>query len=323
MSTQYEGFSKKFSIHASGTQIVGVDKVAATLKDALSKDANTKVSIVESKKGKAVTFDFYFGKKNGALKENISIEEAVSFLSVVSGNRHLIRQRAVNVHRAFTEANVRQCYDEVVAGIKLATGKSDDQVHQMFIEELKREMGDVKTFDSAALTELTADMTGKKKGEISPRDRVGVLGELYRNPVQSNIKQMIAQMGYSVDDFIRDARNHHFVHYINRTDKNPDGEWKLVSGTVGEALSAKRNLKAIQDGEIEKLNDFVLKDTRRVAPKTAASSVIIGVHTASQRGPDTEYEAAVAELKAKGYSDSFIDSLSHKNAKELAEKLKK
>jgi len=310
MSTQYENLSKKYVFHHKDGEMKTIKNVVGAIKN-LSKDPDAVVYIVANTVKKCVTFDVYPTKpasKSNIVKDGVSPVEAVSYLAQVSGSKDMVRQRAANVHRAFTEANVRECYEQVIAGIKLAKGWTDRQVHEAFLESLKLEMGETKVFDASALVELTSLVTGKKKSQVTPEERLEIFGKLFATVVDRRIQQILSQEGYNVEKFIESAKQHHFVNYPNRGNKEIGGQWALRPGSVNKVMSDKKNEAAIAENELRKVDEFTIRDLR-AAEKKATGGVVINVRgPTGKRGPNPHVESASKFLKDKGFPDSLIEN---------------
>lgn len=328
MSKTYEGQTKRFSINAQGAEVTKVEGVVAQLQYIATHEENPRLSILESTKNNTVTFTFVRGPRTGqnVVKSDISPEECAAFIAQITGNKKLIRQRASGLHRAFTELNVRECYQKVLEGVAMAKGWSVDQAHSEFVNYVAIEMGEIKVFSADALNELVGMRLGKTKSEAAKEtsERVNLLRALQASVVDSGLRRMIENLGYKVDEFISAAKDHHFVHYSRRGDS---GEWRLHKGTAFAAF------QRMSSSKTEKIKNLVLSEQVRYdraqphilinltvseASIKTKNDFTITARLAPTRGEDEDLKSAQEFLKGMRIPDATIAVLSGVKIKETA-----
>jgi hypothetical protein len=286
----------------------------------------TVVSIAERKTDSTVVFTISKGTKSGALKNGISPEEAVSFISKITNRKGLIRQRAVDLHRAVNDKNLESAYKHFSHGISTICVMTEQDVFREFLEFISKKTGETKVFDSAALTALHVALSPASKAESSKdqKGRADLLQRLY-GVVSQNVIDAIRALGYNDAEFLASAKKHHFVHY-------PDsGKYRLSKGSGAEAFEKLKSTKAraVNIGDItfspiepHLVTYNVEEPADPESSRRQQSEFAIG-HTArrGERAEDLELKAAKEFLRTKGFNDTVLARLSIANIKDQAREL--
>lgn len=290
-----------------------IDGVLAELATVKSEAPNTLISILAEEKEKTVKFSYVTGTRPGALKSGISLDEGVAFIQQVTGRKGLLRQRATGTRSGFTEHNVQDCYIKVIANIVLQKGWSAERARSEFIKFVSEDVGEIKKFDSAALTEVFGVIGNKRKTEAAKdvRGRIRLLEILYSAPVPQKIRKIIIDLGYDVEEFINDAKNHHFVHYTKRG-SGPAGSYVLHKYSGSESFNKIKNAKATRDLVAQNIITFdpskphIVTNETLPAKKEAKGDYVMSHTGTRERAEDEVLKADRAYLLANGFTEANL-----------------
>jgi hypothetical protein len=305
--------TKKFTIHVNGTTTSGADEVAVVLNDMITRK-DPIVSITETKKpspsGKTLTIEYaaYDSLRHGAAFTGTPTE-ALSFIQAKSGKK-LVQQRVVGAHHAFTEKNIEECFMKMINSIGFDKGAKEDDVYAEFIEFIGTKTGETKKFDTDALTNLLAVVSGVTKtvAKNNTAGRVRLLKSLHLNP--SELRNHIERIGYDYDSFVHDAQDHFFIHYAARN------VHQLRSGKASEYVEKNKSPAIVFDPS----NAHIVTNNNPTTSKKQSAYIMVN-GAASTKRTDKEYLSALTFMAAwfkRSEEDTEKLGMTHTAIKDLA-----